>query len=148
MKRITQQFLLLMALLTISLSVFAASISPTGNWTTISDKDGKPRSIVKIYMSGNTLNGRVVKVFPRPGDKGICTQCKGSRKNKKILGMIILWGMKKSSANVWSGGRILDPKNGKVYRCKITVGKNGKRLIVRGYVGISLLGRNQTWIRR
>lgn len=131
-----------------SLAANAANLtSPAGTWTTISDKDGKPRAVVSISVSGNTLSGRIIKVFPRAGDHSVCTKCTGARKDKPIVGMTIIWGFKKQSATFWKDGSILDPENGKVYRCQITLAAGGKKLIVRGYVGVSALGRNQTWVR-
>ena len=148
----TKKFLTLLvstfALMVFSSATFAADVSPAGTWTTISDKDGKPRSIVRTRVSRGTLYASIVKVFPRPGDKKVCIYCTGSRKNKKIIGMTFLWGMKKVGPNKWSGGRILDPETGKIYRCNITVASGGKKLIVRGYVGVSAIGRSQNWIRR
>lgn len=115
---------------------FAASIS--GNWKT---KGG--RALVRLNSSGN---GYIVKILKKKStDKGICTKCKGSMKNRKIVGLPIVSGMKKTGTNEWSGGRILDAENGKYYRCKMTL--KGNKLYVRGYVGISILGRTQTWTR-
>ncbi|KTD34019.1 DUF2147 domain-containing protein [Legionella israelensis] len=119
--------------------------SPAGNWTTIDDKTGKKRAVVNVNVSGNSLSGTIVKVYPQPGDTGVCSKCPGHFKNKKIQGLRFLWGMKKAGENEWSGGKILDPKTGKIYRAKIT--QKGNKLYVRGYVGVSLLGRTQVWVR-
>lgn len=138
-------------LATFVLSVFvlplamAANDSPAGRWTTIDDKTGKERSIVDLTVSGNTLSGRIVKIFPQPGDTGICSKCPGAFKDKPILGMNFVWGLKNEGNGVWSGGSILDPKSGKVYKAKMTL--DGNRLNVRGYVGVSILGRTQVWKR-
>lgn len=122
-----------------------AATSAVGTWTTIDDKTGEKRAIVRLTESNGVLNGTIMKVFPRPGDTGICSKCPGAFKDKKIQGLRFVWGLKKDGNGVWSGGSILDPKTGKVYRAKITL--QGNKLYVRGYVGISLLGRTQTWVR-
>lgn len=122
-----------------------ASQSPAGNWTTIDDKTGQKRAVVSISSSGGTLNGTIVKVFHQSGDTGICSNCPGAFKDKKIEGLQFLWGLKEDGDNEWSGGSILDPKTGKVYKAKITL--KGNKLYVRGYLGVSLLGRTQVWVR-
>ncbi len=123
----------------------AASQSPLGNWTTVDDKTGEKRAIITISESGGVLNGVIDKVFPQPGDTGICDKCPGAFKGKKIQGIQFLWGLKKEGSNEWGGGSILDPKTGKVYKAKATL--DGNKLHVRGYLGVSLLGRTQTWVR-
>lgn len=127
------------------------SDSPIGYWKTIDDVTGKPKAIVKISQTTNqALTGQVIKIFPSPGhdQNELCTACSGSKHNKRIVGMVILEGLKqnKKQPNEWSGGKILDPKNGKEYRCLIQVIDNGQKLNVRGYIGISLFGRSQTWL--
>jgi uncharacterized protein (DUF2147 family) len=119
--------------------------SPVGQWTTIDDKTGAKRAIVTISESGDTLIGIIDKVYPQPGDSGICDNCPGSFKGKKIQGLRFLWGLKNDGKNQWSGGSILDPKSGKVYKVKATLENN--KFQVRGYLGVALLGRTQTWIR-
>ncbi len=127
------------------LPVAMAASSPAGNWTTIDDKTGQKRAVVKISVSGGTLSGTIVKVYPQPGDKGVCVNCPGAFKGKKILGLQFVWGLKDQGNGVWSGGSILDPKTGKIYKAKITM--SGNKLYVRGYFGVSILGRTQTWVR-
>lgn len=124
---------------------FAKAQSPAGNWTTIDDQTGKKRSVVHLSVSGNTLSGSVVKVYPQPGDTGMCNNCPGAFKGKPVKGLTFLWGLKDEGNGTWSGGQIIDPKTGKIYKAKITV--NGNKLNVRAYVGVSLLGRTQTWVR-
>lgn len=122
-----------------------AAASPAGTWTTIDDKTGQKRALIRISDSGGSLSGTVVKIFPQPGDTGICQKCPGAFKGKKIQGLTILWGLKNKGNGVWDGGHILDPKTGKMYRAKIT--EQGNKLLVRGYVGISALGRTQVWVK-
>lgn len=141
--KIKQLFLSVLGMLMISGVVAAQSID--GLWTTIDDATGKKRAIIRLHESGNQVSGQIVKVFPQPGDTGICSKCPGNFKNKPIQGLGIVWGLKKQGNNEWVGGHILDPKNGKVYRVKMTL--EGNRLQVRGYVGFSALGRTQVWVR-
>lgn len=137
------------ALLLLMLPLAAlAQNTPVGKWRTIDDKTGKVKSIVEIYAASNgTLSGKVLQLIN--SDKGpnpICDLCKGANHNKPITGMVIAWGLQ-HEGDVWDDGKILDPKNGKVYSAKMTPLNGGAKLEVRGYMGFSLLGRSQTWIR-
>lgn len=125
-------------------AVMAAG-SPAGSWTTIDDQTGTKRSVVNLSVSNGTLSGTIVKVYPQPGDTGICSKCPGAFKGKKIQGLRFVWGLKDKGNGEWEGGSILDPKTGKIYKVKMTL--KGNKLDVRGYVGVSLLGRTQTWVR-
>lgn len=140
-------FICLSILLVTQLSL-AASTHPAGTWTTIDDKTKRERSIVRIWESNGVVYGRIVKVFKQPGDTGFCQNCPGEFKDKPTKGLRLLWGLRKTGERTWDGGRIIDPKIGKIYRAKITVSPDGKKLFVRGYIGFSLLGRTQTWLRR
>ncbi|MGL5742761.1 MAG: DUF2147 domain-containing protein [Legionella sp.] len=124
-------------------AAIAASQAPVGNWVTVDDKTGEKRAIVNISQSGGTLSAVIDKVYPQPGDTGICDKCPGECKGNKVRGLRFMWGLKNQGENEWSGGSILDPKSGKVYSAKITV--QGNKLLVRGYLGVSLLGRTQIW---
>lgn len=149
MKRLSFSFcLILFCQMIIAPMAWSANHSPVGTWITIDDKTNKPRSEVRIFESRGTLYGQVIKVYPRPGDRGICAKCPGAFKNKPIKGLNIMWGLKPAGRNVWSGGEILDPKSGNIYALKITLSENGRTLSVRGHVGISLLGRTQVWRRK
>jgi uncharacterized protein (DUF2147 family) len=139
-------------LLVLPLAAFAqnafAQDTPVGKWRTIDDKTGKVKSIVEIYAAtdGN-LQAKVLQVLDsEKGPHPLCDACKGANHNKPIEGMVIAWGLKPDGAS-WEGGRIMDPKNGKVYSAKMTPIDGGKKLEVRGYMGFSLLGRTQTWVR-
>jgi uncharacterized protein (DUF2147 family) len=129
-------------------SAHAAESVPTGRWLTIDDNDGKPRSLVVIEEKQGELRGRIEQIFPRPGEdeQSLCEQCEGARKNQPVVGMVFLWGLRKQG-DEYSGGEILDPDDGKIYRAKIQPSPDGKQLIVRGYIGFSLFGRSQTWLR-
>lgn len=129
-----------------------AATSPVGYWKTIDDVTGQPRSILQIaQQADSTLTAKVVKIFPRPGHSihERCQSCDGARHNQPILGMQVLEGIKPSSRHPsqWVNGRILDPLNGKTYNCNLTVLEQGKELMVRGYIGMPLFGRSQTWMR-
>ena len=130
-------------------AVFCASTaiaaSPVGNWTTVDDKTGEKRAVVTISESGGVLSGVINKVYPQPGDTGMCHSCPGAFKGKKVQGLRFVWGLKQDGENEWTGGSILDPKTGKIYKAKMSL--KGNKLYVRGYVGVSLLGRTQVWVR-
>jgi len=145
-----EQILLLLSLawLGSAFPVWADGGSPVGLWRSIDDKTGKERSLIRIVESGGTLEGKVEKIFDQPGDDPahLCKKCEGDRKDKPVIGMTILWGLKQQG-DTYSGGEILDPNNGKIYRSKLQVLDGGKKLEVRGYIGVSLFGRSQTWLR-
>ena len=129
-------------------SALAQEATPVGRWTTIDDETKKPKSVIAIYEEDGKLFGKIEKIFPEPGEKPdpVCEKCEGTLKNQPILGMVIMRNLKKDD-DEWSGGTILDPKNGKTYKVKIAIEDKGKKLKVRGYVGMSLLGRTQHWVR-
>ena len=123
--------------------------SPEGYWTTIDDDTGKPKSIVRIQKTAKGhLEGHIVKVVdPTAPKHGLCEKCKGELKNKPLKGLRIMWDLELDD-DEWDDGEILDPGNGSVYDCKIKVIEDGKKLRVRGYLGLSLFGRSQVWLRR
>lgn len=129
------------------LGIFAYSQSAVGVWKTVDDKTGKEKSHVKIYKtkSGN-LQAEVVKILTPGKEDSKCTDCKGSKKDQPILGMVIMWGLEEDGDNKWDDGRILDPNSGKEYSCKMQL-KDKNTLEVRGYMGVPTLGRTQTWTR-
>jgi len=120
-----------------------------GNWKTIDDKTNQPKSIIRIELVDQKLQGTVVKIFTAPGDRPdpVCEQCKDHRKDKPVIGMTIMSGLKKTSSTLWEGGEILDPNNGSIYKVKLNLDAEAKVLSVRGYVGVPMVGRTQTWIR-
>lgn len=146
----TKLLALLLTLPMLALSSLAfAQTSPVGAWTTIDDKTQKPKSVVEIYEARDgTLAGRVNEVLQSDsGPNPLCDKCSGDRKDKPVKGMDILWGVKKKGGS-WEGGKILDPATGKIYSVKMTLIDGGKRMDVRGFMGFSLLGKTQIWIRR
>lgn len=123
--------------------------SPAGLWRTIDDKTGQPRSLVRISEVGGVFEGTVDQLLNRQPDDdpdGLCRKCPGDRKNQPVVGMKILWGLRLDDEE-YRDGEILDPKNGKIYRCKMKLIEDGRKLNVRGFIGISLIGRTQTWVR-
>ncbi|MBI5547030.1 MAG: DUF2147 domain-containing protein [Deltaproteobacteria bacterium] len=126
----------------------ADASSPVGRWKTWDDNTGKAKSIITIYEESGRIFGKIEKLLdPEPGNPDPkCDKCDGDLKDKPINGMRVLWDLKKDG-DEWSGGKVLDPENGKSYKCYIAVVEAGKKLKVRGYVGFSLLGRTQYWTR-
>jgi uncharacterized protein (DUF2147 family) len=134
------------ALIGAALCVHAAEPTPVGAWRTFDDHTGKARSIVRIYEDNGKLFGRIESSLDPARAGRICDLCKDDRKNQKVVGMVIIRGLSKDGEE-FNGGDILDPDNGKIYRCKIRLIENGGKLSVRGFIGISLIGRSQTWTR-
>ncbi len=119
-----------------------------GHWQTIDDSTGEPRSIIKIQQEGDELTGKIVKLLNPSEENPICDKCSGDKKNQPITGLQILWGLEESQKNYeWSGGRILDPENGRTYNTRLRLKSDGQELEVRGFIGFSLLGRTQTWVK-
>lgn len=133
---------------TSALAEDASAQSAVGRWTTIDDETKKPKSVIAIYEEGGKLFGKIEKLYREPKEEQnpLCDKCEGSLKNKPIIGMVILQNLKKDG-DEWTGGTILDPANGKTYKCKIAVEDGGKKLKVRGFVGIAAFGRTQHWVR-
>jgi uncharacterized protein (DUF2147 family) len=123
----------------------AGSDSPIGLWKTIDDKTGAARAIVRIYEQDGRLFGKIESSFTAGADHRVCIACTDERKDQPIIGLLIIRNMKRTD-DEYSGGDILDPDTGSVYHCKLHV-EGGTRLVLRGYIGFSLLGRNQTWQR-
>ena len=131
-----------------SLGLHAQNLSAIGLWKTIDDNTGKVKSLVRIYAVGDEVRGKVEKVFVEPGAEPnpVCMKCEGDMKDKPVVGMVILYGLKLDGKE-YNGGKILDPNNGKVYSSKLTVADGGKTLNMRGYIGTPMFGRTQTWLR-
>ena len=129
-------------------AAMAQNASAAGAWKTIDDETGKVKSVVRITEEGGVLTGKIEKLF-RPADQDQnpkCTACEGARKDQPLIGMTILWGLKKDG-NEYTGGEILDPAKGKTYKSKAALKDNGSKLEVRGYIGAPMFGRSQTWVR-
>ena len=126
-------------------SQFSFSQNIIGKWKTIDDETGKEKSIVEIFEKNGKVFGRILEVLDPEKKNKKCELCEGEDKNKSIQGLIIIKGLTKED-DEYSNGKILDPKNGKLYKCSISLESKDK-LKVRGYIGISLIGRTQYWYR-
>jgi uncharacterized protein (DUF2147 family) len=147
-KSLAKQFFQFSILLAASATASVAMAnSPVGQWHTIDDKTGEPKSMVVISEQQGIMRGRVEKILRKDADPSAkCDKCSDDRKNLPILGMEIIRGAKKASGkNVWEDGEILDPENGKTYGLRLTPIENGAKLEVRGSIGP--FGRTQTWVR-
>jgi uncharacterized protein (DUF2147 family) len=122
--------------------------SPVGLWKTVDDKNGKARSLIRISEVDGELKGKIEKLFRAPDQdqNPKCIKCDGPQKDEPIIGMTVLYGLKKNG-DEYVGGQIIDPSSGKVYKSKLSVVDDGKKLNVRGYIGVPMLGRTQTWVR-
>ncbi len=116
--------------------------SPVGVWQTIDDESGEAKSHVEIYEKGGKFFGKVVKLLPAATTE-VCGPCPGDREGKSLIDMDILWDLEPYK-DYWSYGSIIDPGKGKIYKASVWL-EGDDKLKVRGYVGISALGRNQIW---
>ena len=125
------------------------SASPVGLWKNIDDITGKPKALIRIVETDGQLQGKIEKLFLAPGEDAAprCVKCQGDKKDQPVIGMVFMSGLRKSG-NEYTGGEILDPDDGKVYRSKLTVVDGGKKLNVRGYMGVPMFGRSQIWLRQ
>ena len=137
----------IIGLILLLFSTITLAASPAGLWKSIDDKTGKPRSLIRISEDNGVYSGVVEKGLLE-GDTGerVCDKCTDERKNQKIIGMAIIKSIKEKNGS-YEGGTILDPDNGKVYKCKMKLDEAGNKLEVRGFIGVSLFGRSQTWLR-
>jgi len=126
----------------------AQTPSAAGAWRTIDDKTGLPRSTVTISEQNGVYRGVVAKGFPMPGEqpRTVCDKCTGALANAPLIGLPLLTGLKRDGLS-YSGGSLVDPDSGSVYSVKMTLSPDGQTLDVRGFIGVSLFGRSQTWIR-
>ncbi|MBP7607362.1 MAG: DUF2147 domain-containing protein [Giesbergeria sp.] len=125
----------------------AAQMHPVGHWQTVDEKTQQPKSQVHITESGGVLTGTVEKLLRKDAKQdAVCTECSDDRKGAPLLGLEIIRGAKKADGkDVWEGGKILDPENGKTYLLRLTPVGGGQKLEVRGSIGP--FGRTQTWTR-
>ena len=141
-----KKIFLLVGVLMLTISAFSQVDKIVGKWKTIDDKDGSTKSIVNIFKATNgKYYGKVEKLFKNPDKK--CTECEGANKDKPVLGMMVVNGMIEKGGDL-TGGTILDPNNGKIYRCNISLDTESGNLNVRGSLDkMGIIGRSQTWIR-
>ena len=139
-------------LITLALAAAAgtalAQATPVGLWKTIDDVSKAEKSQVRISDVGGVLTGKVEKIADPTKQDSTCLECSDKRKGQKVLGMTIIRGARHDAdKDRWDGGEILDPNDGKVYKLLLKPIDGGKKLEVRGFIGVSLFGRTQTWLR-
>ncbi|TGK20681.1 DUF2147 domain-containing protein [Leptospira fluminis] len=149
MKKLIALSVVLAAFL-VSDSLFAQPAPVVGKWKTIDDEDGAEKSVVEVYEQGGKIYGKIVSLRD-PNDKDgkpkVCTKCEGADKDKPVVGLVIIKGLS-VDGDEFTGGTIMDPNNGKIYKCKLKSVDGGKKLNVRGFIGFSLIGRTQTWLKK
>lgn len=125
-----------------------AQDTPVGLWKTIDDDGKTVKTLIRISESGGVLSGTIEKLLD-PKAATVCTKCTDDRKDKPVVGMAIIRGIKRNAgdAMLWDGGEVLDPENGATYRLRLRPADGGKRLEVRGFIGVPMIGRSQTWVR-
>jgi len=135
------------ALLSLLVNAAFAQTGPVGLWKTIDDDGKTAKSLVRITESGGLLTGTIEKIFEADKQDAKCDLCTDDRKDKPVLGMAIIRGVKQDADDkaLWSGGTILDPNNGKSYKTRLKPIEGGKKLEMRGYIGF--LYRTQVWVR-
>jgi len=141
--------LAVLLLLVTATAAHAATDTAAGLWHTIDDATGKVRSLVRINEHGGAYSGKVEQILitlPDDDPQHRCIHCTGERKDQPIVGMTVLWGMRRDG-DAYTGGELLDPHTGKTYSAKMTLLEGGKKLDVRGFIGFSLIGRSQIWVR-
>jgi uncharacterized protein (DUF2147 family) len=124
---------------------FGFSQSILGKWKTIDDLSGKEKGIVEVYEKSGLIYARILDIFETEYKNKKCSLCAGQDKDKPLLGLIFIRGLKKDG-DEYNGGKVLDPKIGKYYKCYIKL-EDPDKLKIRGYVGIPMLGRTQYWYR-
>lgn len=126
-----------------------AQATPVGVWKTIDDKTNTEKAQLRITETGGVFSAKIEKLLAADAKQdGVCDKCPDDRKDKPMIGLEVMRGVKKASAdNTWDGGTILDAAEGKIYKVRLQPVDGGKKLEVRGYVGMPMLGRTQTWIR-
>jgi len=142
-----KKYLLLLLLSFHSIHSFASDKLHGSVWKTIDDATNEPRALVRFNEDKNgNLSANIEKILV-PSEANKCTMCEGAYKNKSLIGLTIVKNLKSVGQNKYDKGSILDPQSDKTYRFSATMSPDGSKLIARGYIGISAIGRNQTWYR-
>ena len=123
-----------------------ATASPVGRWKTIDDATGKVKSIVGLREENGKLYGTIETLFDPPVPHPTCYLCNGAMKDEPLVGLQVLWGFH-ADGGQWSGGQVLDPETGRIYRASLALEDGGKKLRLHGYFGIPLFGRTEHWVR-
>lgn len=138
-----------LALGLLSLTAFASAADPLHGtlWKTIDDKTKKAKATVRFTEERNGTLTASIQTILTPGEEEACTKCEGPYKNKSLKGLTIVKNLKNVGGTSYEQGMILDPQTGKTYKLKGQLADGGKKLELRGFIGVAALGRNQTWIR-
>lgn len=143
--KLVKNLLITLSLLTSMLAFASDADSPAGLWQT-RDDDGKPTGYIRINEADGTYSAVIEKGMPQDKEEKYCTKCTDERKDQRLIGMTIMKNVKAKGVH-FVGDEILDPLSGNTYRVKLTLKDAGKKLEVRGFIGISLFGRTQIWER-
>lgn len=136
----------LLALVGSLLATAALAQTPAGAWKTVDDATGKEKAVIRITEANGVFTGKIEKLLDPTKQDSKCDECTDDRKGKPVVGLTIMRNVKKGES-YWEGGDILDAANGKVYRVRLSLSADNKKLDVRGYFGNPLFGRTQTWTR-
>lgn len=132
--------------LLLALHAAAAQDSPVGHWETVDRTDSKPAGIVRLFLAGGQIYGQIERIYDPARQALRCDKCDGDRHGQPFIGLQFVRGLK-PGGDMWDGGTVLDPDTGRVYNASIRLIDGGHRLVIRGYVGISLFGGSQIWTR-
>jgi uncharacterized protein (DUF2147 family) len=131
-----------------AVSLRAAETSAVGLWEQVDESSGKAESWFRIMERNGVYEGKIVKIFFKPGEdeNWVCDKCQGAERGQRVLGLTLVKGMRRNG-DTYEDGTITDPRDGSVYRALMRLSPDGRKLEVRGYLGISLFGRSQVWNR-
>jgi uncharacterized protein (DUF2147 family) len=130
----------------------AADKNVGGYWKSFDKDTGKVQSVFRVWEDKGKLVGKILKTFPKPGEKPQerCTECEGAQKDQPIIGIIFMWGLEREADNPrkWTGGKVLNPSDGKVYNVEVELSEDGETLNVYGYIRILVkVGGTNVWKR-
>jgi uncharacterized protein (DUF2147 family) len=131
--------------LAIASSAAIANNTPVGLWKTLADDGATPKSLVRVIDNGGSFSGRIEKLFDPAQQSAKCDTCPGARKGQPMQGLVLFENARADGADTWSGGEIIDPNTGKVFKLRLKAIDGGSKLEMRGSVGP--LHRTQTWVR-
>ena len=137
------KYYILLLLSTVSLTIHAQSI--IGSWETYDDQTNEKKSVVEIYTINGEYFGKITELYKKDKDT-VCEKCKGKNHEKRVIGLVIIENLTRNGKK-FDGGTILDPESGDVYKCYLQL-ENDNKLKVRGFLGISVIGRTQYWLRK